>query len=89
MYNLTKIDSKFVWNEELNQIFERLKKALVEAPVLGHPNFDLPFVVQTDASDAGLGAVLTQIVNGEEKVKTRTPTCYPECQLTKPLLLTE
>ena len=36
------------------------------ALILSAPNFDIPFVVQVDASDHGLGAVLSQIDKGEE-----------------------
>jgi len=37
-------------------------------PTLSCPNFEIPFVLQTDASSVGLGAVLTQTIEGEEKV---------------------
>ncbi|XDV22712.1 hypothetical protein PO909_027558 [Leuciscus waleckii] len=37
-----------------------LKQLLVSPPVLGHPNLNLPFVIYTDASEVGLGAVLVQ-----------------------------
>ena len=54
--------------KEQTAAFEYLKSRLTSAPVLAHPNFDLPFEVHTDASNDGLGAVLCQKVDGQEKV---------------------
>ena len=42
------------------QAFETLKKALTEAPCLAHPDLGRPFVLQTDASNIAVGAVLLQ-----------------------------
>lgn len=58
--NLLKKDVPFVWSVEADQAFKALKQALVSAPVLSLPDFSLPFTVQTDASDEGIGAVLSQ-----------------------------
>ena len=46
----------------------KLKEALRSSPILAHPYFDLPFQVHTDASVEGLGAVLSQVINGKEHV---------------------
>ena len=48
------------WNPEADQAFERLKDILCSAPLLGHPDFTLPFILEVDASHLGLGAVLSQ-----------------------------
>ena len=60
LHALTRKDAQFEWTHECQEAFETLKKQLISAPVLGYPRFDAPFVLETDASIDGLGAVLSQ-----------------------------
>ena len=48
------------WDSECNRAFEKLKEFLCSTPVLWSPDFTREFVLQTDASDFGVGAVLSQ-----------------------------
>ena len=52
--------SRVIWTAECDSAFGRLKELLCSSPVLRSPDFSQPFVVQTDASDRGIGAVLSQ-----------------------------
>lgn len=58
----------FLWTTECEEAFQSLKQKLTTAPVLGYPDYSLPFVLQTDASGQGLGAVLVQVQDGAERV---------------------
>ena len=60
LHLLTKKDQEYVWEETQKQAFEELKNRLTLSPVLQLPNLLKPFVVQTDASKLGTGAVLLQ-----------------------------
>ena len=57
------------WTPACEQAFEDLKSALLNSVVLAHPDFDRPFVLSTDASLDGLGAVLSQVPAGEERAR--------------------
>lgn len=58
--SLLKKGAVFVWTDAQETAFQVLKEALYSAPVLALPDFALPFVVETDACDVGIGAVLSQ-----------------------------
>ncbi|GBG89554.1 hypothetical protein CBR_g49342 [Chara braunii] len=58
--NLTKKNTPFLWSLHCQMAFARLKQALTRAPVLKLPDPTLPFVLTTDASQYGIGAVLQQ-----------------------------
>ena len=51
------------WTDECDRAFVSLKTALCSAPVLYSPRFDIPFILQTDASDRGIAAILSQVLN--------------------------
>ena len=59
IYQLTCKGTEFVWSPECKTAFKQLKDRLVNNPVLAYPSFD-EFILETDASAAGLGAVLSQ-----------------------------
>ncbi|XP_076039342.1 uncharacterized protein LOC143024425 [Oratosquilla oratoria] len=66
LHHLTRKGAVFEWSEECQQAFVALKRALVEAPVLPYPQMGLPYIVDTDASQEGVGAVLSQLRDGKE-----------------------
>ena len=67
---LTKLLSKgvsFSWDEKADQAFHLLRQGLVEAPILGYPDPRLSYIVDTDASDYAMGAVLSQVQDTIER----------------------
>ena len=61
LVSLTCKDKKpFAWNSNAQSSFEALKQAFTSAPILAHVDPSQPFILETDASDFALGAVLSQ-----------------------------
>ena len=60
LFALTKKEVEFKWSSSCEEAFQVLKNLLINAPVLAFPVFDRGFVLDTDASGVGLGAVLAQ-----------------------------
>ena len=68
LHKLCEKNNKFRWTEECQQVFDRLKEALTTTPILAYPKIGSKFIVDSDASDLTVGAVLSQEQDGEEKV---------------------
>uniref|UniRef100_A0A3B3HCI3 Gypsy retrotransposon integrase-like protein 1 n=1 Tax=Oryzias latipes TaxID=8090 RepID=A0A3B3HCI3_ORYLA len=58
--SLTSSKTSFRWNQEAEDAFNHLKDLFTTAPVLAHADPTRQFVVEVDASDTGVGAVLSQ-----------------------------
>ena len=58
--------TKVRWSPAAESSFQVLRQALCDSPILATPDFGKPFVLSTDASDVGVGAVLAQIQDGTE-----------------------
>ena len=69
LYYLMKKNVHFSWNEQCQAAFEKIKVLLVSSPTLRFPDFTREFIICCDASDVGLGVVLSQVdEDGKEYV---------------------
>ena len=59
---------KVNWGPDQQEAFDTLQKLCTEAPILAYEDFKTPFILHTDASSDGLGAVLYQYQNNQKRV---------------------
>ena len=59
--NLTRKNVDWIWGKEESDAFNALKHRLTSSPILGYPDIDKDYVLHTDASEYGVGAVLSQV----------------------------
>ena len=59
------------WGEKQEEAFNKLKQLLSRDPILKLPNLELPYIIQSDASNTGIGASLLQECEG-----VKHPICY-------------
>jgi 8-oxo-dGTP pyrophosphatase MutT (NUDIX family)/predicted aspartyl protease len=67
LYKLLKKDTVYEWTDLQQQAFENLREKLTQAPVVQYPDFNRPFLLYTDASQIGIGAVLAQKDNDKHE----------------------
>ena len=60
LHRLTHKGTRFDWDKNCQNAFEQLKEQLLSAPVLAFPDLNGDYILYTDASDVGIGAVLTR-----------------------------
>ena len=78
LHELMRKHVRFFWGPAQEDSFNKLKECLVSAPVLAMPRDDGEYILDTDACDIGLGAVLSQVQDGIER-----PIAYASRSLNK------
>ena len=68
LHALTRKDEVFHWSSECQATFDQLKHLLTTSPITAFPDFNQAFRLYTDASTAGLGAILAQVRDGKERI---------------------
>ena len=68
LHALSKKNARFEWTTECQEAFDELRRRLTTAPVVSLPRDEGEYRLDTDASNWAIGAVLSQVQDGEEKV---------------------
>ena len=80
LHKLTETSKEFSWTEQCNKAFNQLKQSLMQAPILTFPTTVGQFILDTDASKYGIGAVLSQMQDGKEKVISYYSKCMSKAE---------
>lgn len=77
----TKGNKRFRWTPEAENAFQALKGIITGPLTLARPQVDLPFVLQTDASNIGMSAVLYQEVQGKKQIVSHVSAKFKGAEL--------
>ena len=83
LHALTSKDAVFHWSADCQNAFNRLKTLLTTSPITAFPDFSQAFWIYTDASTAGLGAILAQV--RDSKGRSSAALHDPSIRLRKPI----
>jgi len=67
LYKLLRKNVPYVWESTHQDSFNKLKEALISAPILRYPDFNRQFIIRTDACKLGIGGVLLQKDENDKK----------------------
>ncbi len=65
LHKLTRKNVPYIWSDEQQNAFDTLKNLFTSAPILKHPDSNQQFIVETDASNFAIGAILSQEFDGK------------------------
>ncbi len=85
LHRLCSTKVPFSWAEAEQISFDKLKQLLITHPVLTYPDFSKPFRLDVDACGVGLGAVLSQVVDGKEHVVAYSSRVLTDCEKRYPI----
>jgi len=81
LHDMTKKGETFRWTPECQGAFDRLKEVLTSAPVLAMPDEESPFMLDVDASQTSIGAVLSQKQEDVERVVAYASRKLSKCEI--------
>jgi len=85
LHKLTRKNDPFLWGFDQQKSFDKLKELFTSAPILGNPDSNKPFIVETDASNFAVGAILSQEFAGQLHPIAFISTSLTKSQLNYPI----
>ena len=76
LHKISTKNAKFYWEREQEEAFQELKRLIASAPVMSYPRREGMFILDTDASDRAMGAVLSQMQADEHGVMVEKPIAF-------------
>ncbi|GFU60853.1 retrovirus-related Pol polyprotein from transposon 17.6 [Trichonephila clavipes] len=89
LHKLTETKQNFIWTGDCNNAFNKLKDAITSAPVLTYPEIEKQFILHTNASHESVGAVLSQEMDGEERIIVYFSKCLSKPEINDCVTRTE
>ena len=80
LHKASENNSPFLWTPEAQDAFGILKRKLMSTPILALPSMKEPFILYTDASLTAMGAVLSQVQNGQERAICYASKAFSKAQ---------
>jgi len=85
LHKLTRKNVTFLWGSDQQKAFDKLKELFTSAPILRNPDSNRPFIVETDASNFAVGAILSQEFDGQLHPIAFISTSLTKSQLNYPI----
>ena len=75
---LTKKSNEFIWSDVCREAFQKLNQASISPEIMAYPEDHEDFILDTDACDFSIGAVLSQIQDGRAISKAEKNYCITD-----------